>query len=60
MLVLTRILGGEPKSRVSTVRTGQQLAAFQFRRGIPVTGTITPATWQQLALFASGGAVRVS
>lgn len=60
VLVLTRILGGEPRSRVSTVRTGQQLASFQARRGIPVTGTITPATWQQLALFSSGGAVRVS
>ena len=60
VLVLTRILGGEPKTRVSTVQTGQQLAAFQYRRGIPMTGTITPATWQQLALFASGGAVHVS
>lgn len=57
---LQRILGGEGWPGVSTVLTGQELAAFQTRQGIPVTGTITPATWQQLALFASGGAVHVS
>jgi len=57
VFALIRILGGEPWSTRSTVQTGQELASFQANRGIPVTGTITPATWQQLALFTSGGAV---
>lgn len=59
VFALIRILGGEPWSRRSSVQTGQQLSSFQARRGIPATGTITPATWQQLALFTSGDAVRL-
>ena len=54
---LTRVLGGEPASIRSTYLTGQQLAAFQYRRGIQVTGTVTPDTWRELARYASGGAV---
>jgi len=60
VFVAIRILGGERwMANRSTALTGQELAAFQYRRGIPVTGTITPATWQQLASFTSAGAVRL-
>ncbi len=53
------ILGGEPASGRSTALTGQHLAAFQLRRGLKRTGTITPQTWRSLASYASDGAVRI-
>lgn len=51
------ILGGEPATGISTALTGQHLAAFQLRRGLARTGTLTPQTWRSLAAYASGGTV---
>jgi hypothetical protein len=60
MAAVQRILGGEPATGRTTSLTGQELAAFQLRRGLAQTGTITPQTWRSLASYASGGAVRLS
>jgi len=57
ILALESVLGGEPASTRSSYLTGQELAAFQFRRGLRVTGTVTPDTWRELARYASGGTV---
>lgn len=53
------ILGGEQATGRSTALTGQHLAAFQLRRGLNRTGTITPQTWRSLADYASAGKVRI-
>ena len=59
MVAVMRVLGGEPATGRVTVLTGQELAAFQYRRGLSRTGTITPQTWRSLASYASDGAVRI-
>ena len=53
------ILGGEDATGRSTVLTGQELAAFQLRRGLTQTGTLSPQTWRSLADYASGGKVQL-